>query len=94
MLLLEAEPVLAGPCGGDCNTCPTAGSCPDRVVCKCLKIVEETVISAIRLHGARSVCELKAITGAGDGCMCCHKELKSYLRIYASSSSPSMCWAR
>src|SRR5690242_1636422 len=58
------------PCGGDCHTCSAAGSCPDRVVCRCLQVVEETVIVAIRTHGARTVRELKTLTGAGDGCMC------------------------
>jgi hypothetical protein len=34
-------------------------------------------------------------TGAGDGCTCCHKQLKQYLTVYSpSSSSPSMCSAK
>ena len=84
------------PCGGDCNTCSAAGSCTDRVVCKCLQVVEGTVITAIRTHGARTVRELKTLTGAGDGCMCCHRELKTYLAVYSPSpsSSPNMCSAR
>lgn len=83
------------PCGGSCRTCPTVGSCPDRVVCRCLQVVEETVIVAIRTHGARTVKELKTLTGAGDGCMCCHRELRAYLDVYSdSSSSPNMCSAK
>ena len=85
-----------GACGGSCRTCPSVGSCAERVVCRCLQVVEHTVITAIRTHGARTVRELKTLTGAGDGCMCCHRELKSYLTAYlpSSSSAANMCSAR
>jgi bacterioferritin-associated ferredoxin len=59
------------------------GSCADRVVCRCLKVTEETILTAIRLHGTVTVRELRTVTGAGDGCTCCHRELKQYLAVYA-----------
>lgn len=88
----EADPA-AEDCAGSCAACPAVGSCADRVVCRCLKVTEESVIAAIRTRGATTVLELRTITGAGDGCRCCHKELTAYLAVYApaSSSSPSMC---
>ena len=80
-------------CTGSCQSCPAVGSCADRVVCRCLKVTEETIILAIREHGLTTVRELKTITRAGDGCMCCHRELKTYLQVYASSPSPSSATA-
>jgi bacterioferritin-associated ferredoxin len=53
------------------------------VVCRCLKVTEEMVISTITAHGVRTVKELRQITGAGDGCTCCHRELRVYLEVYA-----------
>ena len=78
-------------CTGTCSACPAVGSCPDRVVCRCLKVTEESVIVAIRTHGARTIRELRTLTGAGDGCNCCHQELRQYLTVYSSSSSPLIC---
>ncbi|HET6573151.1 MAG TPA: (2Fe-2S)-binding protein [Fimbriiglobus sp.] len=78
-------------CTGTCSCCPAVGSCPDRIVCRCLKVTEESVIVAIRTRGARTVRELRTLTGAGDGCNCCHRELRQYLTVYSSSSSPLIC---
>ena len=82
---------FAADCHGACAACPAVGSCAERVVCRCLKVTEETVITAIRSRGAATVAELRTVTGAGDGCRCCHKELKAYLAVYSPASSPSMC---
>ena len=95
----------AEDCVGSCQACPSVGSCADRVVCRCFKITEETIILTIRKHGASSVQDLRKATGAGGGCMCCHRQLKGYLAVYAplevapidylpASSSPSMCSVR
>jgi bacterioferritin-associated ferredoxin len=78
-------------CAGSCSSCPAVGSCPDRVVCRCLKVTEESIIVAIRTHDARTIRELRTITGAGDGCTCCHKELRQYLAVYAPSKSSVTC---
>jgi bacterioferritin-associated ferredoxin len=74
-------------CTGSCRTCPSVGSCGDRLVCRCLKVTEHEVVTAIRAHGITTVHELKTVTRAGDGCTCCHKELRTYLSIYAPSAS-------
>lgn len=82
-------------CTGTCRSCPSVGSCGERIVCRCLKITEHTVVTAIRAHGVRTVYELRTLTGAGDGCTCCHKELRQYLAVYSpSSSSPLICSER
>jgi assimilatory nitrate reductase electron transfer subunit len=86
-------PTDTPPCGGDCRTCSAIGSCPDRVVCRCLGVTEQTVVSAIVHLGVRTVKELRGATGAGTGCRCCHRELQGYLTVY-SSSPADICSAR
>ena len=81
-------------CTGTCASCPAVGSCPDRVVCRCLRVTEEVVIDAIVTLGLRTVKELRQATDAGNGCNCCHKELAAYLTVYASSSSEPICSAK
>ena len=86
-----AARVCDDPCPGPC------AGCPDRVVCRCLKVTEAVVVEAIVTLGVRTIKELKAVTGAGDGCTCCHQELHGYLEVHAevhSSSSPDICSAR
>ena len=82
------------PCGGTCRSCPSVGSCRERLVCRCLRVTEHEVITAIRERGATTVCELKMHTEAGAGCGCCRRELTQYLTVYApvsAPSSPMMC---
>jgi bacterioferritin-associated ferredoxin len=74
---------ITDDCEGICAACPAVGSCADRVVCRCLKVTETVIIGAIRGLSLTTVTELKRITGAGDGCTCCHRELKQYLRVYS-----------
>jgi bacterioferritin-associated ferredoxin len=81
-------------CTGSCASCPAVGSCPDRVVCRCLRVTEEVVIDAIVTLGLRTVTEIRQVTAAGTGCNCCHKELAAYVAVYASSSSEPICSAR
>jgi bacterioferritin-associated ferredoxin len=81
-------------CSGSCQGCSAVGSCAERVVCRCLKVTEHKVIEAITTLGLRTLSELRAATEAGDGCTCCHRELNTYLAVYASSSSPAICSAK
>ncbi|MBA4188536.1 MAG: hypothetical protein C0467_11070 [Planctomycetaceae bacterium] len=82
------------PCGGECRSCASVGSCPDRIVCRCLGVTEETIISAVITLGLRTVKDVRTATEAGDGCCCCHREISQYLAVYASSSSPAICSVR
>lgn len=82
-------------CAGSCHSCPAVGSCPDRVVCRCLRVTEEVVVAAIMTLGLRTVGEVRQATDAGTGCNCCHREIAAYLTVYSpSSSSPNMCSAK
>ncbi len=69
--------VCDDPCPGPC------AGCPDRVVCRCLKVTEAVVVEAIVSLGVRTIKELKAVTGAGGGCTCCHQELRELLEVHA-----------
>jgi len=83
--LLQQE--VASDCTGTCRSCPSVGSCGERLVCRCLKVTEHEVVTAIRVHGLTTIRELKTITMAGDGCTCCHKELRTYLEIYSPKAA-------
>jgi bacterioferritin-associated ferredoxin len=69
-------------CTGTCSSCPAVGSCADRIVCRCLKVTEESIITAIQTHGARTIRELRTVTGAGDGCTCCHRQVRELLEVH------------
>jgi bacterioferritin-associated ferredoxin len=57
----------------ECNACSL------RVVCRCLRLTETTVVEAITNLGLRTLKEVRRHTGAGDGCTCCHDELEGLL---------------
>ena len=85
----------AEDCAGSCQGCATVGSCPDRVVCRCLGVTEAEIVGAILTLGLRTVKEVRQATEAGDGCTCCHREINAYLTVYSpSSSSPVICSAK
>ena len=83
------------PSGSAClGVCPIEGAitercrpsadacarCPETIVCVCLRITESQLIDAM---ATRQICSLKDIkrhTGAGEGCMVCHRLLKRYLQ--------------
>jgi NAD(P)H-nitrite reductase large subunit len=74
----DCPEVCPGPCSG----------CPDRIVCRCLKVTEGTIVQAITTLGLRTVKEVRAATGAGDGCTCCHQQIRAYLEVHAPVVGP------
>ncbi len=54
-------------------------SCGAEVVCRCLGVTSAELESALDLHNAGSVEELRDQTGAGSGCTACHRILKQVL---------------
>ena len=64
-------------------------SCPDKIVCRCLQVTETQVIRMIERLELRTVRDLRNYTGAGEGCTCCHAELKEYLRKYSCAAEPA-----
>jgi len=57
--------------------------CPEKVVCRCLNITEQEIVSAITSQELTSLREVRGHTGAGEGCTCCHRVLKDYLERYS-----------
>lgn len=63
--------------------------CPHRVVCHCLGVTEAELIDALDTYEITTLKEIRQHTGAGDGCTCCHRQLKQYLEDHAQSPCPS-----
>jgi bacterioferritin-associated ferredoxin len=71
----------------------TAGAvCSDRVVCRCLQVTESELVEALSTDEVRDLKDVRRHTGAGGGCMACHRLIRTYLerRRYACSSSSSL----
>jgi bacterioferritin-associated ferredoxin len=48
-------------------------------VCRCLGITEDHIVETLQTLHVRSIKDLQQVTGAGDGCTCCHEELREYI---------------
>ncbi len=64
----------AEPCSADCGL---------RYVCRCLRVTEETLTQAFATQDIHTLRDIRRHTGAGDGCMACHRRLKSFLERHA-----------
>ncbi len=64
------------PCAGPCS------GCPDRIVCRCLKVTEAVIVDAITSCRLTTVLEVRDATGAGDGCTCCHQHVRELLEVH------------
>ena len=78
-----------------CHNRNSCDSCSARVVCHCLQITEELVLSAVDTFGVQSLMDLRQLTGAGDGCTACHRQLRQLIEgrvplpvVQPSSASP------
>jgi bacterioferritin-associated ferredoxin len=97
--MLEAtSPRAAGTERGDSpmeKPCPAAccSDSYDPIVCHCLQVRESVLVEAITTLSLRTVRDVRHATGAGDGCTCCHRQLRQYLEgcAYSSSSSAPIC---
>lgn len=78
-------------CNRKCGSCenPCLGS-QSHYVCRCLGIAEHDLIEAIVNLELRTVREIRSRTGAGDGCLACHKKLKGYLEKYGPKTMPAL----
>lgn len=76
------ERLCPDPCSGPCD------GCPDRIICHCLKVTEETVVNAIRRLGLRTINDVRYATEAGDGCTCCHVEIRQLIALHCE---PAEC---
>jgi NAD(P)H-nitrite reductase large subunit len=76
--------VCPDPCAGPC------AGCPDRVVCRCLKVAEGAIVDAVVTLGLRTIKEVRSATGAGDGCTCCHRQIRALLDQHAPAPAPAV----
>jgi len=63
-------------------------SCPERVVCHCLQVTEEALVTALQQLELRTLRDVREATGAGDGCTACHRRLHELLARHNYSASP------
>lgn len=70
------------------------GTCPGRVVCRCLQVTEEALVEALTTLEIRTLRDVRKQTGAGEGCTACHRRLVQYIERYSASSALPICSAR
>jgi len=70
------------PCSSPCD------GCVGQYLCRCLRITEEEVVTAIRTFALTTIQEVRRHTGAGDGCTACHQALQAVIEAHAPASSP------
>jgi len=49
-----------------------------------LQVTEDEVVTMIATLGLRTIHEVRRATGAGDGCTCCHDEIRKQLQMVNS----------
>jgi bacterioferritin-associated ferredoxin len=67
------------------DTCPA--DCGLRYVCHCLRVTEEVLTEAFAMQDIQTLRDIRRHTGAGDGCMGCHRRLQAYLERHTLSRS-------
>jgi NAD(P)H-nitrite reductase large subunit len=64
----------------------TCLDCPAKVICRCLQVTEATLVDAINSLDLQTLKDVRRHTGAGDGCTCCHGEIRQYLEQVRSAA--------
>lgn len=83
---------MSQPPFDDCRGCDRCHDCLGQYVCHCLRVKEEDLARAVVRFGLTTLDEVRAHTGAGDGCTACHRRVRQYLAEISQpspSSSPS-----
>jgi NAD(P)H-nitrite reductase large subunit len=77
---------------------PPRTVCREKIVCCCLQVTAGTLMEALGTGSVQTLRDIKRETGAGDGCMACHRLLRKYLEEHAdypaSSSASPICSER
>lgn len=60
-----------------------SADCGLRYVCRCLRVTEDVLVKAFATQDIQTLRDIRRHTGAGDGCMACHRRLASYLDRHA-----------
>jgi bacterioferritin-associated ferredoxin len=70
------------PHGADCGGCQMYGG---PLVCHCLRVTEQDLVTAITTLEIRTVADVRRLTGAGDGCTACHRKIQTYIDSHSST---------
>jgi bacterioferritin-associated ferredoxin len=70
---------------------PPSPECHELFVCPCLRVTENAVIRALTSLPISNLKDLREMTGAGEGCTCCHERLKKLVDRYACAGSSPIC---
>ncbi|VTS04410.1 (2Fe-2S)-binding protein [Tuwongella immobilis] len=70
-------------------SCSPSGcsGCQGPYLCHCLKIHESTITDAVVTLGLRTVREICQQTGAGGGCMACHRKIARVIEACCATQS-------
>ena len=69
------------------SCCSDQDQCSDRLVCRCLRVTEATIVDAVGRFGLCTLAEVRSCTGAGDGCTACHKLI---CRLLGDRAAPAI----
>jgi bacterioferritin-associated ferredoxin len=65
----------------------TCDDCPDKIVCRCLHVTEAQVMRMISRLELRTVRDVRNLTGAGEGCTCCHAKIQEYIDQFSCETA-------
>jgi NAD(P)H-nitrite reductase large subunit len=63
-----------------------ASIAPHEIVCSCLRVTAGELAEAMACEDIRSLKDVRRHTGAGGGCMVCHRLLRKYIEQQATVS--------
>jgi bacterioferritin-associated ferredoxin len=66
-----------------------SADCGLRFVCRCLRVTEQVLAEAFASQDIHTLRDIRRHTGAGDGCMACHRRLAAYLERHTIPASLS-----
>jgi bacterioferritin-associated ferredoxin len=84
--LFAASAVGVTPMNQPC-TPEACDDCSDKVVCRCLQVTEAQVVRMITRLELRTVRDVRKMTGAGEGCTCCHAKIQEYIERYGCETA-------
>ena len=69
-------------------TSPELRECgAEKIVCRCLNVTEAQVVKMIERLELRCVRDVRNMTGAGEGCTCCHGRIQELLEQHACEAA-------
>ena len=63
----------------DCDGLTVSTDARKAYVCACMRLTHADLVNTLAEQAVATLTELRRQTGAGDGCMACHRRLQCYL---------------